>query len=227
MRRWEKLPIKLQTEEVREYYDILKKRKLSRFFKRLTDIFVSFVALIILSPLFLILAIIIKIDSRGPVFFRQERVTRYNARFRIFKFRTMVVNAQSLGSCVTSDGDSRITRVGKVLRKFKLDELPQLIDVFRGKMTLVGTRPEVPEYVEKYSPEMYATLLMPAGITSITSVKYKDESSLISSAENADEIYINEILPAKMVYNLESLKSFSYWSDVKTVFITVFAVLKD
>lgn len=226
MRKWEKLPPEMQTEEVRKYYDILKKRKLSRFFKRATDIVVSFIALVILLPLFLVLATVIKVDSRGSVFFRQERVTRYNEHFRIFKFRTMVTNAEKLGASVTSDGDSRITRAGKFLRKCKLDELPQFIDVLRGKMTLVGTRPEVPAYVAKYTSEMYATLLMPAGITSMTSVKYKDEALLIESAENADEVYINEILPAKMEYNLQSLEKFSYWGDIKTVFITVFVVLK-
>ncbi len=226
MRKWEKLPSEMQTEEVRKYYDILKKHKCGRFFKRAFDIFVSFLMLIILSPVFLILAIIIKIDSRGPVFFRQERVTRYNRHFRIFKFRTMVANAEKLGAQVTSKGDARVTKVGKFLRKCRLDELPQLLDIFRGTMSFVGTRPEVPKYVECYTPEMYATLLMPAGVTSLASINYKDEAELMESAENADEVYINEVLPAKMEYNLKALKKFGFWRDIGIMFKTVGAVLK-
>ena len=226
MRKWEKLPCEMQTEEVRRYYDILKKKKLARFFKRAFDICVSFLMLIILLPLFLILALIIKIDSRGPVFFRQERVTRYNKHFRIFKFRTMVVNAEKLGAQVTSKGDARVTKVGKFLRKSRLDELPQLLDIFRGTMSFVGTRPEVPKYVEGYTPEMYATLLMPAGVTSLASINYKDEAELMSSAEDADLVYINEVLPGKMEYNLKSLEKFGFWRDIGIMFKTVGAVLK-
>lgn len=226
MRKWEKLPCEMQTEEVRKYYDILKKKKLGRFFKRVFDIFVSLLMLIILLPLFLLLAIIIKIDSRGPVFFRQERVTRYNKHFRIFKFRTMVVNAEKLGAQVTSKGDARVTRVGKFLRKCRLDELPQLLDIFRGTMSFVGTRPEVPKYVECYTPEMYATLLMPAGVTSLASINYKDEAELMENAEDADSVYVNEVLPAKMEYNLKSLEKFGFWRDIGTMFKTVGAVLK-
>ena len=222
--KWDKLPEEMKTDEVRKYYDILKKKRISLFFKRLFDIVVSFLLLLILSPVFLILAIAIKIDSKGPVFYRQVRVTQYNRTFRIFKFRSMVQNADK-GSQVTVSGDSRVTRVGKVVRKCRLDELSQLIDVLRGKMTFVGTRPEVTKYTEKYTPEMMATLLLPAGVTSLASIYYKDEAELLDAAEDTDKVYVEEILPAKMYYNLKAIESFSFFGDIKIMFMTVFAVL--
>lgn len=223
IRKWESLPPEMQTDEVRKYYDILRKKNFSLFFKRVFDISVSALMLIVLSPLFLVLAIAIKIDSKGPVFYRQERVTQYGKHFRIFKFRSMVVNADK-GSLVTVDHDSRITKVGKFIRKCRLDEICQLIDVFRGTMTFVGTRPEVPKYVEQYSPEMTATLLLPAGVTSLASVYYKDEAELLNAAEDTDKIYVEKILPAKMYYNLKAIEKFGFWRDIKTMFMTVFAV---
>lgn len=222
--KWEKLPADMQTEEVREYYDVLRKKKFSLFWKRIFDIFVSAIMLIILSPLFLILAIAIKTDSKGPVFYRQERVTQYGKPFRIFKFRSMVQNADK-GSQVTVDHDSRVTKVGKFIRKFRLDEICQLIDIFRGTMTFVGTRPEVPKYVNEYTPEMKATLLLPAGVTSLASIYYKDEAELLSGAEDTDKTYVEKILPAKMYYNLKEIKNYGFWRDIKTMFMTVFAVL--
>lgn len=224
VKKWEKLPPEMQIDEVRPYYDILRKKNFSLFFKRLFDIFVSFIMLACLSPLFLILAIAIKIDSKGPVFYRQERVTQYGKRFRIFKFRSMVVDADK-GSLVTVDNDSRITKVGKFIRKCRLDEICQLIDVFRGTMTFVGTRPEVPKYVSRYTPEMTATLLLPAGVTSLASIYYKDEAELLNSAEDTDKVYVEKILPAKMYYNLKAIEKFGFWRDIKTMFMTVFAVL--
>ena len=224
LRKWEDLPPEMQIPEVKKYYDILKKKKCSLFFKRLFDIVVSFLLLAILSPFFLILAIAIKIDSRGPVFYRQVRLTQYNEKFRIFKFRSMVQNADR-GSQVTVSGDSRVTRVGKFVRKCRLDEISQLIDVLRGKMTFVGTRPEVPKYTEKYTPEMMATLLLPAGVTSIASIYYKDEAELLDAAEDTDKVYVEDILPAKMYYNLKAIKKFSFWGDVKVMFMTAFAML--
>ena len=170
LKKWEDLPEFMQTEEVRKYYDILKKKKVSLFFKRVFDIVCSLIMLIVLSPMFLVLAIAIKIDSKGPVFYRQVRVTQYGKAFRIFKFRTMVRNADKIGTQVTTQGDARITRVGNLIRKCRLDEICQLIDVFRGTMTFVGTRPEVPKYVERYTAEMAATLLLPAGVTNETSI---------------------------------------------------------
>lgn len=224
--KWEKLPLDMQTEEVRLYYDELKKKRFALFFKRTFDILVSLLMLIVLSPLFLILAIIIKIDSKGPVFYRQERITQYGKRFRIFKFRTMVVDADKIGTQITVNNDQRVTRVGKFLRKTRLDEISQLIDVLRGTLTFVGTRPEVAKYVEQYSNEMKATLLLPAGVTSEASIRYKDESKLLDSAgEEADRIYIEKIIPAKMKYNLHSIKAFGFWRDIKLMFMTVFAVL--
>jgi len=222
--KWEKLPPEMQTQEVKKYYDILKKKRFSLFLKRAFDIVVSFLMLLLLSPVFLILAIAIKIDSRGPVFYRQVRVTQYNKRFRIFKFRSMVQNADK-GSQVTVSGDARVTRVGKLVRKCRLDEISQLIDVLRGKMTFVGTRPEVPKYTEQYTPEMMATLLLPAGITSLASIYYKDEAELLDAAEDTDRVYVEEVLPAKMYYNLKAIEKFSFWGDIKVMFMTVFAVL--
>lgn len=223
--KWEKLPREMQTDEVRKYYDILRKKNFSLFWKRVFDIFVSALMLVILSPLFLILAIAIKIDSKGPVFYRQERVTQYGKHFRIHKFRTMVSNADKIGTAVTVDNDCRVTRVGRKLRGVRLDELPQLLDILNGSMSFVGTRPEVPKYVEQYSPEMTATLLLPAGVTSLASIYYKDEADLLSGAEDADKVYIEKILPAKMYYNLKAIEKFGFWRDIKTMFMTVFAVL--
>lgn len=222
--KWEKLPREMQTDEVRKYYDILRKKNFSLFWKRVFDVFVSALMLIVLSPLFLVLAIAIKIDSKGPVFYRQERVTQYGKHFRIFKFRSMVVNADK-GSLVTVDQDSRITRMGRFIRKCRLDEVCQLIDIFRGVMTFVGTRPEVPKYVSEYTPEMMATLLLPAGVTSLASIYYKDEAELLNGAEDTDKVYIEKILPAKMYYNLKAIEKFGFWRDIKTMFMTVFAVL--
>ena len=193
--KWEDLPDQLRTEAVRPYYDILKKKQGSLLVKRVFDIVVSALMLVIISPVFLILAIAIKLDSPGPVFYRQERVTRYGKRFRIFKFRTMVSNADKIGTQVTVGNDSRITRVGKLIRKCRLDEVSQLIDIFRGTMTFVGTRPEVPKYVAAYTPEMMATLLLPAGVTSLASIMYKDEDQLLSVAADVDKTYVEEVLP--------------------------------
>lgn len=225
LRKWEKLPQAMQTEEVRKYYEILKKKRLSLFFKRIFDIFFSLFLLILFSPLFVMLAIAIKIDSKGPVFYRQERITQYGKTFRIFKFRTMVQNADKIGSQVTVANDNRITRVGKLIRKCRLDEICQLIDVFRGTMTFVGTRPEVRKYVECYSLEMLATLLLPAGVTSLASIYYKDEAELLDSAENVDKVYVENVLPGKMYYNLKAIEKFGFWHDIKIMFMTVFSVL--
>lgn len=225
LKPWDRLPESLRTEEVRKYYDVLKKKRASLFFKRVFDIVVSAIMLVLLCPIFLILAILIKLDSKGPVFYRQVRVTQYGRHFRIFKFRTMVQNADKIGSEVTVNRDPRITRVGHVIRKCRLDEICQLIDVFRGTMTFVGTRPEVPRYVDAYTPEMMATLLLPAGVTSEASICYKDESRLLDAAADVDACYIHEVLPAKMQYNLRAIERFSFFSDIGIMFKTVFAVL--
>ena len=225
LKKWEDLPEQLRTDAVRPYYDQLTKRKGSLALKRCFDVAMSALMLLVLSPVFLMLALAIKLDSPGPVFYRQVRVTQYGRQFRIFKFRSMVQDADKRGTLVTVSGDSRVTRVGKFIRKCRLDELCQLIDVFRGTMTFVGTRPEVPKYVAAYTPEMMATLLLPAGVTSLASILYKDEADLLDAADDVDAVYIREVLPGKMKYNLEEMKNFSFLSDIKTMFRTVFAVL--
>lgn len=225
LRKWDKLPPEMRIPEVKVYYDILKKRKFSLLMKRLFDIVVSLTLLILLSPVFAILAIAIKLDSKGPVFYRQTRVTRYGKEFRIFKFRSMVTDADK-GSLLTVGGDSRVTKTGRFIRKYKLDEFSQLIDVLRGTMTFVGTRPEVPKYVEKYTPEMLATLLLPAGITSEASIYYKDENELLDAAEDVEKTYLEVVLPDKMKYNLAAIRSFSFIDDIKVMILTVLAVFK-
>lgn len=225
VKKWDDLPEQLRTDAVRPYYDILRKKRGSLLLKRVFDVVVSALMLILISPVFLILAIAIKLDSPGPVFYRQTRVTQYGKTFRIFKFRTMVSNADKIGTQVTVGNDSRITRVGKLIRKCRLDEVSQLIDIFRGAMTFVGTRPEVPKYVAAYTPEMMATLLLPAGVTSLASIMYKDEDKLLSDAEDVDKTYIEEVLPGKMHYNLKAIETFTFWGDIKVMLMTVFAVL--
>lgn len=225
MKKWEELPEKMQNEKVRSYYDFLKKKTFALILKRLFDVFVSFVLLVILSPAFLLLAVAIKLDSPGPVFYRQKRVTQYGREFFIHKFRSMVNDADKKGSLVTVSGDSRITKVGKMIRNFRLDEISQLIDVFTGNMTFVGTRPEVTKYVDAYTDEMLATLLLPAGVTSEASIRYKDEARLLDASDDVDKTYIEQVLPGKMKYNLESIRNFSLWGEIQTMFRTVFAVL--
>lgn len=226
VKKWEKLPPEFQTEEVRPYYEILRKKQVSLMAKRVFDVVVSALMLVLLSPVFLVLAVAIKLDSPGPVFYRQVRVTQYGRQFRIFKFRSMVSNADQIGAQVTVGNDSRITRVGRFIRSCRLDEICQLIDIFRGTMTFVGTRPEVPKYVAAYTPEMMATLLLPAGVTSEASIRYKDESALLEGAEDVDEVYIHQVLPGKMGYNLDAIRNFGFWSDIRTMLRTVKAVLQ-
>ena len=226
LRKWEELPEKMRTREVRRYYNIIVRHSGWFKVKRVMDICVSLVFLVILLIPMGIIALMIKTDSQGPVFFRQERVTQYGKIFKIYKFRTMVDNASQLGSQVTVNNDSRITRVGKLLRKYRLDEFPQLFNILAGDMTLVGTRPEVIKYVKEYSGEMYATLLLPAGLTSRTSIAYKDEDKLLKDAKDADKVYVDEILPVKMKYNLESLRRFGVREDMTVMWNTFVSVLK-
>lgn len=225
MRKWENLPESIKNDKVKEYYDLLCKKKFSLLLKRIFDVSVSGILLLLLLPVFILIAVAIKLDSPGTVFYRQTRITRYGEKFRIFKFRTMVSDADK-GLKLTVANDSRITRVGAFLRKYKLDELGQLIDVFRGKMSFVGTRPEVEKYVVAYTDEMYATLLLPAGITSEASVYYRDESSLLEAAENPEEVYVNRILPDKMSYNLKAIKDFSFFGEIKIIIMTVLSVFR-
>ena len=226
LKKYDNLPDKLKNKKVKEYYDILSKKKVYLCIKRLFDIFVSFVLLLLLSPIFLVLAIMIKIDSKGPVFYRQERVTKYGKIFRIFKFRTMVQDADKKGLLVTANNDSRITKVGNKIRNSRLDEIPQLINVFLGDMSFVGTRPEVKKYVDKYTDEMLATLLLPAGVTSRASIEFRDEAKIMDKYMNKkmslDDVYVKKILPEKMLFNLQYLRKCSIIEDIRLCFKTVF-----
>lgn len=225
LRSWDKLPEYMRNDKVKPYYELLKKRTGSLIMKRIFDIVMSLLLLMILFPVFLVVSIWIKLDSKGPVFFRQVRVTTYGKQFRIFKFRTMCENAEKKGSLVTVGNDSRITKVGEKIRHCRLDEIPQLLNVLAGDMTFVGTRPEVVKYVNAYSDEMYATLLLPAGITSVAAIQYKDEDEILSKAEDPDDAYIHEVLPDKMKYNLASIENFSFLNEIKTMANTLKAVI--
>ena len=224
VKKWEKLPSFMQKDEIRPYWEQLRKRNWILFWKRMFDVAVSFLMLLILCPLFLVLAIAIKIDSKGPVFFRQLRVTQYGKQFRIHKFRSMAVGSDR-GCQVTIRNDTRVTIVGRFIRKYKLDEVSQLIDVLQGNMSFVGTRPEVPKYVASYTPQMMATLLLPAGITNEACINFKNEADLLEGVEDIDRIYIDEILPKKMKWNLLGIKEYGFWKEIWTMFRTFFAVL--
>ncbi len=225
MKKWEQLPLPFQNAAVRPYYDTLSHRTGSLIVKRCFDIVLALLLTVICLPFMLIIAVWIKCDSKGSVFFLQKRITKYGRPFLIIKFRTMVTNAEQQGTQVTVQNDSRVTRAGKFLRKCRLDELPQLFNVLKGDMTFVGTRPEVPKYVNSYTDEMYATLLMPAGITSLASIKFKDEEKLLNGAADTDEVYLHTVLPQKMRYNLEYIDRFNFFYDIKLMFMTFFAVL--
>ena len=221
---------RFETEAVKKYRASIEKKKISLFLKLLFDKVLALILLIPLSLIILGIAIWIKLDSEGPVFYRQERITTYGRTFRIFKFRTMVKEADKLGTAVTQQNDPRISKVGHKLRKLRLDELPQLINVLIGDMSFVGVRPEVAKYVDKYTDEMNATLLLPAGITSPASIEYKDEDEVIEkfkgSGRSVDEIYVEEILPDKMKYNLKYIEEFSVINDIKIMIRTAIAVVK-
>lgn len=224
LKKWDDLPDFMKCEEVLEYYQILQKKKYSLILKRIFDLVCASILLIILAIPMLVIAVLIKLDSPGSVFYRQERVTQYGRKFRIHKFRTMIANADQIGTAVTVGNDSRITRVGAKIRDYRIDELPQLIDVLVGDMSFVGTRPEAVKYVKKYTREMRATLLLPAGITSEASIRYKDEADLLDGAKDVDKVYVEQVLPEKMKWNLNSVKNFSVVKDMLTMFQTVFVV---
>ena len=222
--KWDELPDNMKNNEVRYYYEILSKKKTHLLYKRIFDLIVALILLIVLSPIMLVISLAIKLTDRGPVFYRQVRVTQYGKEFKIFKFRTMVMNADKIGTQVTVGDDPRITKVGKKIRKLRLDEIPQLLNVICGDMSFVGTRPEVVKYVEKYTNEMLATLLLPAGITSKASIKFKDEDKILEIAHNVDKTYIEEVLPKKMYFNLNSIKEFTFHGEIKVMVETVLAV---
>ncbi|MBF0713641.1 sugar transferase [Gemella sp. GH3] len=230
MKNFKELDSKFQNSEVEYYYNILRKKKFSLFIKYIFDRILALILLVFLSPVLIFIAIWIKIDSPGEVFYRQKRVTTYGREFKIYKFRTMVKNADKLGSAVTLQDDPRISKVGKKLRNLRIDELPQLINILLGDMSFVGTRPEVAKYVSRYSREMYATLLLPAGVTSTASIMYKDENEELDKylleGMNVDDAYVDKILPEKMKYNLEYLENFSFINDIKIMINTLLGVLK-
>ena len=225
LKDWDELPDFMRVPEVRPYYDVLKKKQFSLLLKRIFDFVTAILLFLILAIPMVMIAIWIKLDSEGPVFYRQKRVTTYGKHFRIHKFRTMINNAEKIGTAVTVRGDARITKVGQKLRNLRLDELPQIFDVLEGTMSFVGTRPEAVKYVEQYQPEYYATLLLPAGITSEAAIRYKDEAKLLDAADDVDKVYVEQVLPQKMKWNLETLHHFSVLRDIATMFRTVFAVL--
>lgn len=226
LKKWDDLPSNMKNASVKEYYDILYEKRFSLFAKRAFDIVVAILTFVVLSPIFIILSIAIKIDSKGPIMFRQVRITQYGKQFKIFKFRTMVNNAEKIGAQVTTKNDSRVTKVGRFIRKCRLDEIPQLFNIISGDMSFVGTRPEVIKYVERYTDEMMATLLLPAGVTSEASIHYKDEERILTVAEDADRTYVEAVLPEKMKYNLKNIEKFSFLGEIVTMVRTVGAVVK-
>lgn len=225
LRKWEELPDFMRIPEVRPYYEILEKKKFQLVLKRVFDFSLALILAVLLALPMVGIAIWIRLDSPGPVLYRQERVTTFGMHFKIHKFRTMVSNAERIGSAVTVSGDRRVTKAGAILRHLRLDELPQLFDVIEGTMSFVGTRPEVVKYVEQYQPEFFATLLMPAGITSEASIRYKDEDRLLNAAEDVDKVYVDHVLPDKMVWNLESIRRFRFLREILTMIRTVLAVM--
>ena len=225
LRKWDDLPDFMRTPEVRPYYNILNKKRRSLLAKQIFDIFIAGILVVFLFIPVILVATAIKLDSPGPVFFRQERITAYGRRFWIYKFRTMVSNTEKIGTSVTLEKDPRITYLGRLLRKYRIDEVPQLLNIIRGEMSLVGTRPEIPFFVRQYTPEMMATLLLPAGVTSKASIQYKDESVLLGKAGCPEEIYIKEILPEKMKINLEAIRNFSFRGELAIMGKTFLAVI--
>jgi lipopolysaccharide/colanic/teichoic acid biosynthesis glycosyltransferase len=226
LKKWDNLPEYMRTDVVRPYYDKLKRKRLILALKRIFDFTAAIFLLMLLAPVIVGVSIAVAADLKGTIIFRQERVTQYGRKFKILKFRTMIANAEQLGSQITVSEDARITRTGKVLRKYRLDELPQLINIILGDMSFCGTRPEVPRFVYAYTPEMMATLLIPAGLTSEASIQYKDEDRLLREAEDIDEIYIRKILPEKMKYNLQSIKEFSFRREIGIMVRTIMAVFR-
>jgi len=222
--KFSSLPPEMQNEDVEKYYKIISNKKADLFFKRIFDIIFALILLVVLAVPMAVVAVLVKTDSPGPVFFRQRRVTTGGRIFRIFKFRTMCVNDNSKNSQVTAGTDSRITKVGHVLRKFRLDEMPQLFNVLSGDMSFVGTRPEVERYVQKYTPEMYATLLMPAGITSLTSIQFRNEEEILEKADDVEKAYVEDILPQKMKFNLNYIEKFNFFYDFYVMILTVVKV---
>lgn len=226
LKAYDELPSTLQNSEVKAYYDSLVKKNNVLVIKRLFDLVFGIIGMIVLLPFMLIIAISIKLDSKGPIVYKQKRITQYGRVFEIYKFRTMVINADKLGSLVTKENDPRITKVGKFLRKYRLDETSQIFNIIKGDLSFVGTRPEVQRYVDAYTNEMYATLLLPAGVTSLASIEFKDEDALLADTSDVDKTYIEEVLPLKMKINLEYLTNFNIFNDIKIIFKTLLIFIR-
>lgn len=225
LKKWEDLPEFMRVDEIKPYYLILEKKKISLVFKRVFDIITSIILILLFSPIMLMVSLWIKLDSPGPIIYKQVRITQYGRNFKVYKFRTMVNDADKMGAHVTTQNDSRITRVGKKIRDCRLDEFPQLFNVLKGDMSFVGTRPEAVKYFESYTDKMKATLLLPAGITSMASIMFKDEAAILSNETNVDKVYVEKVLPQKMEYNLRSIEEFSLWKDLKTAVMTLGVVI--
>ncbi len=225
-RDWDDVPEFMRNDEVKKYYKTLSEKRFSLEVKRFFDVVMSVFLLFVLSPVFAVITVWIKLDSKGPVYYKQERITQYGRRFHIFKFRTMIADADKKGSLITVQHDARITNVGKKIRKYRLDEIPQIFNILAGDMSFVGTRPEVSKYVDAYSDEMKATLLLPAGVTSEASIEYKDEDKLLKEAEDLDAVYVDQILPEKMKWNLKAIKTYSMLYELKILIRTVWAVFR-
>lgn len=223
---FDELPQSMQNDEVKRYHDILLTKKHTLWLKQVIDFLVCGIVFIITLPFFILFALLIKLTSKGPVFFRQERVGRNAKTFHILKFRTMVKDADRVGIQLTTGDDSRITSFGKFLRKINMDEMPQLLNVLKGDMSIIGTRPEVRRYVDIYSDEMMATLLIKPGMVSLASVKYKNESQLLSTASDPQSVYIEQILPDKMRYNLEYFTRISIKEDFSILKKTIACVFQ-
>jgi len=219
---YEKLPECMKNEVVFSYYEMLYEKRVALFFKRFFDIILSLILIVILLPLIIVIAILIKLDSKGPIFYTQTRITKNLKEFHIVKFRTMYHNTNANDEMLTLASDNRITRVGTKLRKLRLDEIPQLFNILLGSMSFVGTRPEVVKYVKNYTPEMMATLLLVAGLTSKASILFRNESELLVSKSDIDRVYLKEILPTKMIHNLEYLRDYRFINDLKILFQTLF-----
>lgn len=223
---WEELPASLRTEEVRPYYEALARRGVQLRLKRLLDVVGATILMVLLGWLFIILAALIKLDSPelgDPPLAEEHRSGR---EFRIVKFRTMTHRPADPGDQITRGNDPRVTKVGAVLRRYRLDEISQLIDILRGTMSFVGTRPEVPEYVQQYTPQMRATLLLPAGVTSTASIEFKDEAEILAAAPPGQDAYLTQVLPAKMRLNLRDVQNFSIGRDLSIALRTVLAVAR-
>jgi lipopolysaccharide/colanic/teichoic acid biosynthesis glycosyltransferase len=225
-RDWDDVPEFMRNDEVKKYYKTLSEKRFSLEVKRFFDVVMSVFLLFVLSPVFAVITVWIKLDSKGPVYYKQERITQYGRRFHIFKFRTMIADADKKGSLITVQHDARITNVGKKIRKYRLDEIPQIFNILAGDMSFVGTRPEVSKYVDAYSDEMKATLLLPAGVTSEASIEYKDEDKLLKEAEDLDAVYVDQILPEKMKWNLKAIKTYSMLYELKILIRTAWAVFR-